>query len=858
MQTKSSNAFVSPEIKRLVDDAVKKSGKSAEGKNKEYLQTKKLGANLKNRVEELETKKKELDKTNQFLSIGLGNYMKLGQTGRLQATMAEIEKNNQQIKQINAELQPLKKQHEEYIKKQTRLKTPEQYAEDVKAGVYASKPFDATKYVAKDTDFLKREKYSYVDVSEEDGKKIQSQIKAIDNKITSLNGNIMQLRRSGASPLQIQQTMDVIDSLNAQKKTLEEQYKNFLNDNYKKNLSRQIVSLESIVNQDDFAEKSTLGSKMAESFDKKAGHQIGKYQFMTTEERAIHNYYLATSKTKAQEYLDSLDRALNFRSAAVTSEYQADVANKNKALGVVMDLGANYMSGIGVLGTGIQDLKNKLTGEYVPDDPYSSTHSATRTKEAAREGLLREIDPSWKRFLAETGLSIGEFLTAFAAGPLALPILASSAAGGISYDSLKRGATTEQAIRNGIIGGAAEAFFERIPIANLYRLAKSGGKGLKNALKETFRQAGIEGSEELATDYAQTVSDHLVMGEKSNYSLMIKDLMAQGMSREEAEKETRKELFVKQPLLSFLAGTISGGVIGGAATTIKSISDALPKGQEKQTSKPILDPAIVKAAGVDSSASSIARMVKNGGVSFSLSSDIRQLPTGEKSALMRSLELAKTETDKTGIIAGASQEQMEVATRLGKQLGKNVYLFNNPATSAGIMNGFNDSGDIYINVSSRNPMAQIFSHELTHSLEKTDIYNDIKSLVVEQLKNGNVDIDSLMAEKRELYARNNIELNDDAVMAEIVASHVETRWLNNENEIKELAKTNQTLAQRILTWIKETLAKLTGNTEKQYLLKAQKIYKKALSEVNNQFSENSLQNFNETKRSITLGGYNPD
>ncbi len=83
---------------------------------------------------------------------------------------------------------------------------------------------------------------------------------------------------------------------------------------------------------------------------------------------------------------------------------------------------------------------------------------------------------------------------------------------------------------------------------------------MSNALK----QAGIEGSEELATELSNIITDIAIMGDKSNYSLTVKNYMAQGMSEAEAKKAATGEM-AWQVGLAFVGGTVSGGTIGSGA-----------------------------------------------------------------------------------------------------------------------------------------------------------------------------------------------------------------------------------------------------------------------------------------------------
>lgn len=131
-------------------------------------------------------------------------------------------------------------------------------------------------------------------------------------------------------------------------------------------------------------------------------------------------------------------------------------------------------------------------------------------------------------------------------------------------------------------------------------------------------------------------------------------------------------------------------------------------------------------------------------------------------------------------------------------------------------------------------MAQIISHELTHSIETSSSYGELSGLVFDRLKATGEDINALRTAKRELYERNGVTLADEtAIDQEIVAEYVEKNLLTDEKSIRELVTRKRSLAQRISDWIDSVLAKL-GNKdagERAFLNRAKRLYAKALRET---------------------------
>ena len=68
-------------------------------------------------------------------------------------------------------------------------------------------------------------------------------------------------------------------------------------------------------------------------------------------------------------------------------------------------------------------------------------------------------------------------------------------------------------------------------------------------------------------------------------------------------------------------------------------------------------------------------------------------------------------------------------------------------------------------------------------------------------------------------------------MSRGMADYVAKNLFTNEAEIKQLAKRNRNAALRVYDRIREWSAKVTGDTEKEFLLRAQRLYEKALRET---------------------------
>lgn len=222
------------------------------------------------------------------------------------------------------------------------------------------------------------------------------------------------------------------------------------------------------------------------------------------------------------------------------------------------------------------------------------------------------------------------------------------------------------------------------------------------------------------------------------------------------------------------------------------------------------------------------------------------LPTAAEAELWQRMSRARTELERSGIRAGAREEDIQTAQRLSNALGREICFYDGRTrqdASRGA-NGYYAGGIIYVNSRSRNPVAQIISHELTHSVEMANAYRDLAGIVMQRIRQTGGNLEDLRQEKRELYARRGVELAEDAeIDREIVAEYIEQHLLTDEESILELTRQNRTLGQRILDWLDRLLEKL-GNKdagERAFILRARDAYANALRQTQAQAERQETQ-----------------
>lgn len=251
--------------------------------------------------------------------------------------------------------------------------------------------------------------------------------------------------------------------------------------------------------------------------------------------------------------------------------------------------GIDYLKTM-VGGIGTSDTSNLQT--YVPMNVYNM--DATNFVSTVRGTVSKEIEENtdWElfgqnvaSFLYQTGMSVADSAVQVgAATALGVPTAATffmgaSAASNQAKDVIERGGTNEQAFWGGLAAGAAEALFEKVSIDRL--LSVHSVSSMKDLLKETVKQAGVEASEEMLTEISNIITDAAIMGDKSNFEAMVDQYEMQGLSEDEAKKQALLDS-IGQVAWAGAGGALSGAAMGGVVNTMNYAGDAAYNRQQNQ------------------------------------------------------------------------------------------------------------------------------------------------------------------------------------------------------------------------------------------------------------------------------------
>jgi N12 class adenine-specific DNA methylase len=298
------------------------------------------------------------------------------------------------------------------------------------------------------------------------------------------------------------------------------------------------------------------------------------------EQKDIYGYLYSTNKGAAAEYAqytnEMNNKAENEEKIAAIEKWSTENAF-NGALATLGSLALTPMSLVDSLGAMIEYGERgfvSTSATPLPGQVSGAITSAIATTLNQKSGTLGEKIPviggKGLGDVYQLGTSIANsMITGYTQGSLGtfMVFFGSASASGI-YEAKDRGASDEQAVTYGILSGLAEAAGEAFSVEKL--LSLGGVTELKSFFGNVLMQAGIEASEEGVTTLLNNFSDQLVMGDKSNFNVLVTYYMTEEkLSKEEAKKKAWKSM-ANDLAFDMLGGAISGGTSAGIQTGIQT------------------------------------------------------------------------------------------------------------------------------------------------------------------------------------------------------------------------------------------------------------------------------------------------
>lgn len=338
-------------------------------------------------------------------------------------------------------------------------------------------------------------------------------------------------------------------------------------------------------------EASRLSPEKLKAVNEQSGQAFSFLEnadWATDDEKKIYDYLLYyKGGDEAKKYLRALSYELNKRAATALDQTVSDMYDKASGLGkTVLNIGSLGMNIIGNPEAAIDTIAHRIVGERV--DPNSNNQTFRRIRNVIREKTGADLAK------ASEGTIFGKELFGENAANMlygaAMSALDSklggftfgdgytvAMAGGAMADEAERlynkGASDSQIFNRSFAAGLAEYITEKVSMDNLLK-AKSPANGWQVA-KEILKQAGIEGSEEMASDVLNLVADSLIMADRSDMSESIQKYKDgyvddngtyhKGVSEKEAQKLAWQDFFT-DAMADGLAGALSGGMMSVGPT----------------------------------------------------------------------------------------------------------------------------------------------------------------------------------------------------------------------------------------------------------------------------------------------------
>ena len=296
--------------------------------------------------------------------------------------------------------------------------------------------------------------------------------------------------------------------------------------------------------------------------------KTGTDQGWTEDELNTYFYLNADNKEAAADYAWNLNAARRLRDLEAQQKKIADWTNES---------GWNRAAawGAGVLSMPFQTadyldaaLGYAVSGRIAPHENMTPADYANTMTGAAAQYLNENYETIGENVPIIGGAGWGDVyqlsqsiaqsaLAASMGGGTANLLFFGSAANQGLADAKARGASDGEALVLGFLNGAAEVLGETFSVEKL--IAIKNPATFRRYLWNVVKQGGVEASEEAVTTVLNTFADAIVMGDKSELNTKIRDLMAQGMSRAEAERTAWLE-WTEGVAYDALGGLLSGGI----------------------------------------------------------------------------------------------------------------------------------------------------------------------------------------------------------------------------------------------------------------------------------------------------------
>ena len=292
---------------------------------------------------------------------------------------------------------------------------------------------------------------------------------------------------------------------------------------------------------------------------------VKRWKHLKDDELQIYYGLLNTEgQEAAYRYLDAMEVELGRREMQQVKAYIDEASGLEQ---VMLNVASVPLKMIGGVAATIDNAGRLVTGQDL--NPYSRAQSLLSTGNYIQSNTAQEIDAATGyKEIPGLGFSLGD---AYQAGMSMVESLVGAKIGGKAYQAVmsmgaassemarlySQGASMDQMVLGSVAAGAAEWVFEKYSIENLIDMKSP--ETLGQFLKNAFIQGGIEMSEEAATEFANILTNGLIMQSESDWA---KALEENGGDYGKALKEMAIQI-ANAGLAGFLSGMGSGSIQQG-------------------------------------------------------------------------------------------------------------------------------------------------------------------------------------------------------------------------------------------------------------------------------------------------------
>lgn len=200
--------------------------------------------------------------------------------------------------------------------------------------------------------------------------------------------------------------------------------------------------------------------------------------------------------------------------------------------------------------------RNMDNPDYTFGEPLSKDSKGYKLYQKANEYFAKSqegLSPT-EQYMSQLAASGAQVLSTLPLSALTgspyptLALMGANAAASKANELTDQGKTATEILGRSVLSGAIETATEKIPLDELFSIARFGGKGI---LKSALKQYGVEGSEELLSYIMNYAADVANNDETADFSL-------------------------KEAFLNFAGGGLVGAALGAGASYIGSFNQATP------------------------------------------------------------------------------------------------------------------------------------------------------------------------------------------------------------------------------------------------------------------------------------------